>query len=578
VRRLILIAILLAVALLPATATAAPTRTITLVNATDQTIWPAASPGSTSGQTGWTLKPGAEVSFQVPHDWNSRLWGRTGCHFGSSGGEGGCRTGDCDGRYQCRGWGTIPATLGEFNFDAYKGLDFYDISMVDGSNLPMYATPSGGEAERKVDTEGCLTAKLCTTEVHCPAALRVPRHGGPEVGCISPCARFGTNRYCCRGPFAEGCSPAKTWPVDYAKVFKRAEPYAYSWSGDDPTSVFTCKGSCDYRITFGVTPPTHDAAIGSKPRPAAARAAAAKEPPRVVRDPTPPSTSIEFELPASHGFELSATAQRLESSPAERESSTGKVPVLATVLSVTLARAGEEAVYGPEAKFENGRLTSSLGGLGKVSLRWVPRKVYFRPPGAGCEGGRNRIEVGALIGTLRFEGEHGYTGAVRHRIPATLTHRPPQKCAEEPIRWIDHRGGFSVGGYLFDRPTLSSILFSAERTSPSGAGKFVALTSELHRHMTVGRIVEAKGPAASVAIKSDLSAATVEPAGPFSGTASFVADSGKQTGSWLGDLTVSFPGRPDVPLAGPGFVGLASKPGPCPPEAISCLDVSLPSE
>jgi hypothetical protein len=250
-------------------AEAAPARTITLVNATDQTIWPAASPGSPSGQTGWTLKPGAEVSFQVPHDWNSRLWGRTGCHFGPNGG--GCRTGDCDGRYQCRGWGTIPATLGEFNFDAYKGLDFYDISMVDGSNLPMYATPSGGEADRKVGLDGCLTPRQCTTEVHCPAALRVPRRGGPEVGCISPCARFGTDRYCCRGPFAAGCSPAKTWPVDYAKVFKRAEPYAYSWSGDDATSVFTCKGHCDYRITFGVTPSTHDAAVGSKPRPNSTR-------------------------------------------------------------------------------------------------------------------------------------------------------------------------------------------------------------------------------------------------------------------------------------------------------------------
>jgi hypothetical protein len=233
----------------PRPATSAP-RTITLVNNTDQTIWPAASPGSTSGQTGWTLKPGAEVSFQVLHDWNARLWGRTGCHFG---GTGGCRTGDCDGRYQCDGWGTIPATLGEFNFDAYKGLDFYDISMVDGSNLPMYATPSGGEADRKVNLDGCLTTTKCTTEVHCPAALRVPRHGGPEVGCISPCARFGSDRYCCRGPFAAGCSPVKTWPVDYAKVFKRAEPYAYSWSGDDATSVFTCKGDCDYTITFGLT-------------------------------------------------------------------------------------------------------------------------------------------------------------------------------------------------------------------------------------------------------------------------------------------------------------------------------------
>jgi hypothetical protein len=258
-RRLLALAAVLVSVALPAAAAAAPPRTITLVNATDQTIWPAATPGSTSGQTGWTLRPGAELSFKVPHDWNARLWGRTGCHFGAGAGDDGCRTGDCAGLYQCTGWGAIPATLGEFNFDAYKGLDFYDISMVDGSNLPMYATPSGGEADRKVNAEGCLTPTVCTHEVHCPKALRVPRHGGPEVGCISPCARFGTNRYCCRGPFAETCSPARTWPVDFAKVFKRAEPYAYSWSGDDATSVFTCKGNCNYRITFGVTP-------GDRPR------------------------------------------------------------------------------------------------------------------------------------------------------------------------------------------------------------------------------------------------------------------------------------------------------------------------
>jgi hypothetical protein len=62
-------------------------------------------------------------------------------------------------------------------------------------------------------------------------------------------------------PYAQGCSPATTWPIDYARVFKRAEPYAYSWSGDNATSVFTCAGGGDYRITFGVTPP----AVGGPP-------------------------------------------------------------------------------------------------------------------------------------------------------------------------------------------------------------------------------------------------------------------------------------------------------------------------
>ncbi len=234
-------------------------RTITLLNRTGVTIWPAAWPGSVSGTTGWTLAPGRSLSITVPDTWNSRLWGRTGCRF-DAGGRGNCLTGDCRGVYQCRGWGQIPATLAEYNMDSFDHLDFYDVSMVDGSNLPMYITITHGRTRNRISPDGCEQGHACTSEVNCPAVLQVHR-GGQLVGCISPCARFATDRYCCRGQYAKGCTPAQTWPVDYSLVFKRAEPYAYSWSGDDATSVFTCAGGCDYRITFGVTPP----AVGGPP-------------------------------------------------------------------------------------------------------------------------------------------------------------------------------------------------------------------------------------------------------------------------------------------------------------------------
>lgn len=42
--------------------------------------------------------------------------------------------------------------------------------------------------------------------------------------------------------------------MDCAAVFKKAEPYACSYSDDDATSTFTGNGTCDYRITFGLTP------------------------------------------------------------------------------------------------------------------------------------------------------------------------------------------------------------------------------------------------------------------------------------------------------------------------------------
>jgi hypothetical protein len=218
-----------------------------------QTIWVAASPDTAHplAATGWVLPAGQSVSIVVPDHYNGRFWGRTGCMF--SGGHGHCQTGDCNGLFQCTGYGSIPATLAEYNLNSFDGLDFYDVSMVDGSNLPMWINTTSGRTPDKVSSTGCVTAG-CTSAVDCPAALQVTA-AGKVVACSSACARFNTDQYCCRGAWASraDCNPAQ-WPVDYAAVFKRAEPYAYSYADDDATSTYTCTGECGYRITFGLTP------------------------------------------------------------------------------------------------------------------------------------------------------------------------------------------------------------------------------------------------------------------------------------------------------------------------------------
>jgi hypothetical protein len=231
-------------------------RLVTFVNDLQQTIWVAAAPSANTplAATGWVLPAGKSVTITTPNNLNTRFWGRTGCVFNSAG-IGHCQTGDCGGLFQCKGWGTIPATLAEVNFDAWDGLDFYDVSMVDGSNLPMWIniTKSSGGTRDKISPNGCVPAG-CTKPVNCPSVLDV-KAGGTVVGCISACARLGGDQYCCQGPYSAraACDPAQ-WPVDYAAVFKSAEPYAYSYVDDDATSVFTCSGVCDYRITFGITP------------------------------------------------------------------------------------------------------------------------------------------------------------------------------------------------------------------------------------------------------------------------------------------------------------------------------------
>jgi Thaumatin family len=240
----------------PPSGAAGSRRLVTFVNQMSQTIWVAAAPNASTplAATGWVLPAGHSVTITTPNNLNTRFWGRTGCVFNSAG-VGHCQTGDCGGLFQCKGWGTIPATLAEVNFDAWDNLDFYDVSMVDGSNLPMYIniTKSSGGTKDKISSDGCVPAG-CTKPVVCPSVLDV-KVGGTVVGCISACARLDTDQLCCRGQWSSraACNPA-AWPVDYAAVFKRAEPYAYSYVDDDATSVFTCQDVCDYRITFGITP------------------------------------------------------------------------------------------------------------------------------------------------------------------------------------------------------------------------------------------------------------------------------------------------------------------------------------
>jgi hypothetical protein len=238
------------------TAAARDSREVTFVNKLSETIWVAASPDAAHPlrATGWVLRPAQSVTITVPNHWNGRFWGRTGCVFNH--GRGHCQTGGCNNKFQCAGWGAVPATLAEYDLDAWDGLDFYDVSMVDGSNVPMYIHVTKGKAAKKVSANGCVPAG-CTKFVACPKVLQV-KADGKVVACESACLHFGTDQYCCRGKWAprSQCNPAK-WPVDYARVFKRAEPYAYSYVDDDATSVYVCSGRCDYEIVFGITPPKH---------------------------------------------------------------------------------------------------------------------------------------------------------------------------------------------------------------------------------------------------------------------------------------------------------------------------------
>uniref|UniRef100_A0A1J3FT34 Thaumatin-like protein 1 n=1 Tax=Noccaea caerulescens TaxID=107243 RepID=A0A1J3FT34_NOCCA len=236
-------------------------RTFIVTNKCEYTVWPGVLSNagvSPLPTTGFVLQKGETRTIDAPSSWGGRFWGRTLCSTDSDG-KFSCATGDCgSGKLECSGTGAAPpTTLAEFTLDGSGGLDFYDVSLVDGYNVQMLVVPQGGSGQNCSST-GCLV----DLNGKCPSELRVNNSavgGGGSgeqavasaMGCKSACEAFQKPEYCCSGAFG---SPDTCKPSSYSRIFKSACPRAYSYAYDDKTSTFTCAKSPNYVITFCPSP------------------------------------------------------------------------------------------------------------------------------------------------------------------------------------------------------------------------------------------------------------------------------------------------------------------------------------
>ncbi|RLN42585.1 thaumatin-like protein 1b [Panicum miliaceum] len=250
---------------------AAWSATFTMTNNCGYTVWPGLLSGAGTAPlptTGFALAHGASATVDAPASWSGRMWARTLCAADATTGKFTCATGDCgSGSVQCNGGGAAPpATLAEFTLDGSGGLDFFDVSLVDGYNVPMLIVPQGagaggGSTNASADSGKCM-ATGCLVDLNgaCPADLRVMATasastgagagagaGGWAVACRSACEAFGTPQYCCSGAYG---NPNTCKPSTYSQFFKTACPRAYSYAYDDSTSTFTCAAGTSYAITF----------------------------------------------------------------------------------------------------------------------------------------------------------------------------------------------------------------------------------------------------------------------------------------------------------------------------------------
>jgi hypothetical protein len=196
---------------------------------------------------------------------------------------------DGEGKVDCGGHGIQDAIKGEINFDE-NGVDTYDVSAVDGFNVPTtielvpgtytaagltpadYACTKSGTDYDLRDLVGTGEWKNLDR-----AKLVINNSASTAIAVRSACSYASalnhknndphfdekdllTNSTCCKLPFGSAqdyvkngkikCDPL-SWPVDIntASFFKHYLPGAYSYAYDDHTSTYTCKNKDEDTLT-----------------------------------------------------------------------------------------------------------------------------------------------------------------------------------------------------------------------------------------------------------------------------------------------------------------------------------------
>jgi len=302
-------------------------RQFTFINSCTQDLYIGTQGNPLPANGGFKLAAGQTIAYTIPGATSaSRFWARTGCSHDSNGILH-CQTGDCplppagytatnDGT-QCyvastntQIGGIPPTTVAEFTLGGGSSIpdfpDYYDLSLVDGFNVPIEIIPSNGMNLTSVGSFSCGDSSCKSFDcTKVPPELQLRDSAGNVYSCMSICIAIynetqrnlfpstlgaiwnGTdpvlghplkdlvccscgqgNGGCSSTTCEYGCSPynlpspselggkcnVTTWPIGsngqrYNEAYSSQCPLAYSWQFDDHQATFQCIYP-DYQITY----------------------------------------------------------------------------------------------------------------------------------------------------------------------------------------------------------------------------------------------------------------------------------------------------------------------------------------
>ncbi|HEY2699845.1 MAG TPA: thaumatin family protein [Pseudonocardiaceae bacterium] len=241
--RILLSVLCCALFALPLSANAAPAtdHTVTLVNASGQTLW-IGSTVNADGSVNFTdlpvLADGQSATVTIPEDqspnhWRGKFFARQYCS--GSGGDFHCLVGDCGASATSCTTGQQPVSLAEFNFDQSDSLaPWYDVSYVDAFSLPVTIQPN--DAPPPPSGGGACQEMGCPDDLlpYCPSGDLTTN---PDTGAPMLCV-----------------NPSRDTQTDYSNDLSAQCPYAYTWSKNDTVPgnqvMRDCPDCSGFTVTF----------------------------------------------------------------------------------------------------------------------------------------------------------------------------------------------------------------------------------------------------------------------------------------------------------------------------------------